>query len=44
MRQVTPASAAEYADAGITELVMSVNSGDIEENREALRQFASVNF
>jgi probable F420-dependent oxidoreductase len=42
MSQVTPGSVAEYADAGVTELVMSINSGDVGENHEALRRFAAA--
>ncbi len=44
MSQVTPASAADYAAAGVTELVVSLTSGDIEKNREAMRQFADTHF
>lgn len=40
MRQINPELVADYADAGATELVVSLASGDIEENREALQLFA----
>jgi len=44
MRQITPENAAEYKDAGVTELVVSLASGDIEENRAALQRFAEAYF
>ncbi|MEE2776082.1 MAG: LLM class F420-dependent oxidoreductase [Acidobacteriota bacterium] len=41
MERVTVASIAEYADAGVTELVMSLNTGDVQETDRALERFAS---
>ena len=41
MERVTVASIAEYADAGVTELVMSLNTGDVQETERALERFAS---
>ncbi|MYF09863.1 MAG: LLM class F420-dependent oxidoreductase [Gammaproteobacteria bacterium] len=44
MKRVTPESAAEYADAGVTDLVMSLNSGDVQRNEDALEAFAAAMF
>ena len=44
MSRVSPEIAAEYADTGVTELVMSINSGDLEKNREAMKRFAGDHF
>ncbi|MGI9327730.1 MAG: LLM class F420-dependent oxidoreductase [Pseudomonadales bacterium] len=38
MTQVTPEIVSEYADAGITELVLSVSTGDFQENLRAMRK------
>ena len=42
MARVTPESAAEYADAGVTDLVTSLNTGDVQKNEEALEAFAAA--
>jgi alkanesulfonate monooxygenase SsuD/methylene tetrahydromethanopterin reductase-like flavin-dependent oxidoreductase (luciferase family) len=44
MRQVTSDNRVEYADAGVTELVVSLASGDVGNNRDALRRFADNHF
>lgn len=44
MKRVTPESAAEYADAGVTDLVVSLNSGDVQRNEDALAAFAAAMF
>lgn len=41
MERVTPESIAEYEAVGVTELVMSLNTGDIDELERALERFAS---
>ena len=44
MRRVTLESVAEYADAGVSELVMSLNTADVGEIDKALETFASAMF
>ena len=44
MRRVTPESVAEYTDAGVTELVMSLNTADVVEIDETLEAFATAMF
>ncbi len=44
MSQVTPDNARDYAEAGVTELVVSVNSGDMETNSNAIHAFAAAQF
>jgi hypothetical protein len=44
LSQLTPEKAADFADAGVTDLVLSLSSGDIEENRRALQQIAATYF
>ena len=44
MERVTAESAAEYADAGVSELVMSLNTGDVHETQDALEAFAAAMF
>ena len=41
MQRVTVESVAEYADAGVTELVVSLNTGDVQETELAMERFAS---
>jgi len=41
MQRVNPDTAAEYADAGVTDLVMSLNTGEVAEIEQAMRQFAA---
>ena len=40
--QLTPEKANDFAAAGVTDLVLSLSSGDIEENRRALQQIADT--
>jgi hypothetical protein len=44
MQRVTTESVAEYADAGVTELVMSLGTSDVAEISAALESFASSMF
>jgi probable F420-dependent oxidoreductase len=44
MERVTAETAAEYADVGVSELVVSVNSGDIGGQEKALEAFAAAMF
>ena len=44
MQRVTAESVAEYADAGVSELVMSLNTADVGEIDNALETFASAMF
>ena len=44
MRRVTAESVAEYSDAGVSELVMSLNTADVGEINAALETFASAMF
>ncbi|MDX1382255.1 MAG: LLM class F420-dependent oxidoreductase [Thermoanaerobaculia bacterium] len=44
MQRVTAESAADYADAGVTELVMSLNTGDVDEIEASLERFAATMF
>ncbi len=44
MRRVTAESVAEYSDAGVSELVMSLNTADVGEIDAALETFASAMF
>lgn len=41
MQRVTVESVAEYADAGVTELVVSLSTGDVQETEQAMEKFAS---
>ncbi len=41
MQRVTVESVAKYADAGVTELVVSLNTGDVQETELAMERFAS---
>ena len=41
MRQVNDEAVAEYAQAGVTDLVVSVSSGDVNAHHEAMRQLAT---
>ncbi len=42
--QLTPEKADDFAAAGVTDLVLSLSSGDFEENRRALQQIAATYF
>lgn len=42
MGRVNPDTAAEYADAGVTELVMSLNTADVAEIEASLESFAAA--
>ena len=44
IHRVTPESVAEYADAGVTELVMSLNVADVPEIEAAIEAFAASMF
>ena len=44
MERVTPELVAEYADAGVSELVMSLSTGDVREIEDALEAFAIAMF
>lgn len=44
MERVTPELVAEYADAGVSELVMSLSTGDVREIGDALEAFAIAMF
>lgn len=39
MARITPGAVADYADAGVTELVVSLNTGDLAETRESMERF-----
>ena len=41
LQRVTSESVAEYADAGVTELVVSINTDDVEETERKIERFAS---
>ena len=41
MQRVTVESVAEYADAGVTELVVSLSTGDVRETEQAMERFSS---
>ncbi len=44
MQRVTAESVAEYTDAGVSELVMSLATADVGEIDKALETFASAMF
>ena len=44
MERVTNESVADYADAGVTELVMSISSDDVGKIEKALETFAAAMF
>jgi probable F420-dependent oxidoreductase len=44
MARVTPELVAEYADTGVSELVMSLSTGDVREIEDALEAFAIAMF
>jgi alkanesulfonate monooxygenase SsuD/methylene tetrahydromethanopterin reductase-like flavin-dependent oxidoreductase (luciferase family) len=44
MARVTAESSAEYADVGVSELVMSMSTGDVREIENTLETFAAAMF